>query len=107
MKHPSPWIAWLVIIVLVVFDGYLKFHRDAGFWVYGPAVLVSLGVGYFLFGDEDNSEPGSRQPGSRQPGEPSTGEPRSGKARRVGTPEAEEPGLRRHTQNVTGPDPVY
>jgi hypothetical protein len=46
----------LIVIALVAFDGYLKFHRDAGFWVYGPAVLVSLAVGFFLFGDDDEAE---------------------------------------------------
>jgi hypothetical protein len=56
MKRPPAWIAWLIVIALVAFDGYLKFHRDAGFWVYGPAVLVSLAVGFFLFGDDDEAE---------------------------------------------------
>jgi hypothetical protein len=54
MKRPPAWIAWLIIIVLVGFDGYLKFQRDASFWLYGPAVLLSLAVGAFLFGDQDD-----------------------------------------------------
>jgi hypothetical protein len=57
MKRPPVWIAWLIVGALVAFDGYLKFQRNASFWVYGPAVLVSLAAGYFLFGDDEDEEP--------------------------------------------------
>jgi hypothetical protein len=57
MKRPPVWIAWLIIGVLVAFDGYLKFQRNTSFWVYGPAIVVSLAAGYFLFGEDEDDEP--------------------------------------------------
>jgi hypothetical protein len=55
MRRPPTWSAWLLVAVLAVVSGYLKFNRELSPLIYLPLVTVpALVVGYFFGGlDED------------------------------------------------------